>query len=103
MMRWSKINTAMLELQCLKWINGTNPAGLTLCPLEMFGTRRPGVPTPAWRQQVSLPLGDPRRVALANLGRIVLESILETLEMNRAYAFWFSFYDFPQPLAEGLS
>jgi hypothetical protein len=39
---------------------------------------------------------------LANLAGIVFESVLETFEMNRAYAFWFSFYHFPQPLAEGL-
>ncbi len=33
----------------------------------------------------------------------MLESVPETSEMNRAYAFWFYFYGFPQPLAEGLS
>ena len=32
----------------------------------------------------------------------MLESVPETFDMNRAYAFWFYFY-FPQPLAEGLS
>ena len=34
---------------------------------------------------------------------IVLESVPETFDMNRVYAFWFYFYGFPQPLAEGLS
>ncbi len=33
----------------------------------------------------------------------MFESKPETIEMNRAYAFWFSFYHFPRPLAEGLS
>jgi hypothetical protein len=43
------------------------------------------------------------RVKLANVGRIVFESDLEPFAMNRVYAFSFSFYTFPQPLAEGLS
>jgi hypothetical protein len=34
---------------------------------------------------------------------IVLESVLETFDMNRVCVFWFHFYGFPQPLAEGLS
>jgi hypothetical protein len=38
---------------------------------------------------------------LAKSARNVFESDLETFEMNRAYAFWFGFYHFPQPLAEG--
>jgi len=40
---------------------------------------------------------------LANPAEVMLESILEISEMTRAYAFWFYFYGFPQPLAEGLS
>jgi hypothetical protein len=39
---------------------------------------------------------------LAKQGEFVLESAPEAYEMNRTYAFWFSFY-FPQPQAEGLS
>jgi hypothetical protein len=36
------------------------------------------------------------------LAQNVFESVLETFDMNRAHAFWFYFYGFPQPLAEGL-
>jgi hypothetical protein len=50
-----------------------------------------------------MPAANLRRVKLANIGRIVFEFGLETLAMNRVYAFSFSFYTFPQPLAEGLS
>jgi len=39
---------------------------------------------------------------LANSPGNVFESVLETFDMNRAHAFWFYFYGFPQPLAEGL-
>jgi hypothetical protein len=45
----------------------------------------------------------PVQATLANLGRIVFESGLEIFDMNRVCAFWFHFYGFPQPLAEGLS
>ena len=44
-----------------------------------------------------------RRTILAKQAGFVFESVLEIFEMNRAYAFWFHFYRFPQPLAEGLS
>jgi hypothetical protein len=44
-----------------------------------------------------------RLATLAKRTRFVLESVLELSEMTRAYAFWFGFYYFPQPLAEGLS
>jgi len=40
---------------------------------------------------------------LANRTGFVLEFGLETIEMSRTYAFWFYFYGFPQPLAEGLN
>ena len=42
-------------------------------------------------------------VVLANPAGIVFESVLEIFDMNRVYAFWFHFYGFPQPPAEGLS
>ena len=45
----------------------------------------------------------PWRVTLANMAGIVFESALEIFDMTRVYAFWFHFYGFPQPLAEGLS
>jgi hypothetical protein len=38
---------------------------------------------------------------LAKAAGNVLEFGLETFDMNRAYAFWFHFYGFPLPLAEG--
>jgi hypothetical protein len=44
----------------------------------------------------------PLQAILAKRDGFVLEFVLETFEMSRAYAFWFHFY-FPQPLAEGLS
>jgi len=103
MMRWSKSNIGMVKLQCLKSHNGTNPAGLTLCPADISGTRAAGVPIAAKHRQVWLPPGNPRQAILANLGRIVLESTLEIFNMNRVCAFWFYFYGFPQPLAEGLN
>jgi hypothetical protein len=43
------------------------------------------------------------RTVLAKQAGFVFESVLETSEMNRAYAFWSYFYSFPQPLAEGLN
>jgi hypothetical protein len=48
-------------------------------------------------------LATPLRVTLANLAGIVFESALEIFDMNRVHAFWFHFYGFPQPPAEGLS
>jgi hypothetical protein len=45
----------------------------------------------------------PQRVLLASGAGFVLESVPEIFEMHRAYAFWFYFYDFSQPLAEELS
>jgi hypothetical protein len=45
----------------------------------------------------------PRQATLAKSGRIVIESAPETDDMIRAHAYWFHFYGFPQPLAEGLS
>ena len=40
---------------------------------------------------------------LAKHGECVIESVLETNEMNRSYAFWIYFFGFSQPLAEELS
>jgi len=54
-------------------------------------------------------LGAPRcgperqQATLAKHAGFVLESRPEISDMNRSYAFWFYFYGFPQPLAEGLS
>ncbi len=40
---------------------------------------------------------------LAKRAGFVLEFVVETIQMNRTHAFWFYFYGFPQPLAEGLN
>ena len=110
----------MLELQSLRLDNGTNPAGLTQYPENVLaparrecqcgsgkplgrGVRGPGGSAAASFVAARKTAATARQATLAKLGRIVFESVLEIYDMNRAYAYWFHFYGFPQPLAEGLS
>jgi hypothetical protein len=117
MMRQSKSNIGMPELQSPNLNKDTNPVGLTPAsggyfwhpgggnadarPASPWGVAREGLV--AASQRVTLPRGRPRQATLANLGRIVFESVPEIYDVNRASAFWFYFYGLPQPLAEGLS
>jgi hypothetical protein len=52
--------------------------------------------------RVSTGTGRKRRTPLAKAEENVLEFNPETFDMNCVRAFWFHFYGFPLPLAEGL-
>jgi hypothetical protein len=46
--------------------------------------------------------GQVGKTPLAKRAGNVFESVTETSDMNNAHAYWFHFYSFPQPPAEGL-
>jgi hypothetical protein len=62
--------------------------------------RSAGTPVGGWCDRCRESGG---RTRLAKRTGFVFESALDAFDMTRAYAFWFHFYRFPQPLAEGLS